>query len=82
MNSVSDMIGQMAPPDEVDQLMSELLAWRRAERGRGRELAAAIGVSEQVVSNWLYRRKTPSLKYWLALQAFAKKQRRSRGSRS
>ena len=32
------MIVRMAPPDEVDQLMSELLAWRRAERGRGRAL--------------------------------------------
>ena len=60
------------PPEEVDKLMSELLTWCKAKRGRGRELAAAIGVSEQVVSNWLYRRKNPSLNYWLALQAFAK----------
>jgi hypothetical protein len=64
------------PPKEVDELMSELLTWCKAERGRGRELAAAIGVTEHVVSNWLYRRKNPSLKYWLDLQAFAKKIRR------
>jgi hypothetical protein len=68
----SDTIVRM-PPHEVDKLMSELLAWSKEERGRGRELAAAIGVTEQVVSNWLYRRKNPSLKYWLELQAFAKK---------
>jgi hypothetical protein len=58
--------------------MSELLTWCKEERGR--ELAAAIGVTEQVVSNWLYiyRRKTPSLRYWLAFQAFSKKIRRKR----
>jgi DNA-binding transcriptional regulator YiaG len=72
------MISQMAPPYEVDLLMSELSQWCQQERGRQRELAAAIDVTEQVVSNWLYRRKTPSLKHWLALQAFAKKQRRSK----
>jgi hypothetical protein len=73
--AISDTIRRM-PPKEVDELMNELLAWSKEERGRGREIAAAIGVTEQVVSNWLYRRKTPSIKYWLQLQAFAKTIRR------
>ena len=74
---------QMAPPDEVDSLMNELLAWCKDRRGRQKELAEELGVTEQVMSNWLWKRKTPSLKYWLQLQAVVKKLRRSkaRGAR-
>jgi hypothetical protein len=68
----------MAPPDEVDGLMDELLAWCKARRGRQKELAREMGVTEQVMSNWLWKRKTPSLKYWLRLQAVVKKLRRSK----
>lgn len=74
MKDVSYTLSRM-PPEEVERLMIELQVWCKGKHGRQRKLADAIGVSEQVVSNWLNRRKTPSLKYWLALQAFAKKQR-------
>jgi hypothetical protein len=68
---ILDMICGMSPPsDEVDQLMSELRQWCEQKHGRQKEIADALNVSEQVVSNWLYRRKTPLLKNWLGLQAF------------
>jgi hypothetical protein len=60
------------PPDELDQFMARLLRWAKKERGRSRLIADSLGVSEQVVSNWLNRRKTPSLNHWLSLQDFAR----------
>jgi transcriptional regulator with XRE-family HTH domain len=48
---------------ELDNLISELTSWCKAKHGRQRELAAMLGVSEQLVSNWLARRKTPTLKH-------------------
>jgi hypothetical protein len=62
----------MPPKDEVDAFMSKLLRWCKQEHGRAREMAKEIGVAEQVLSNWMYRRKTPKLYNWLALQKFAK----------
>jgi predicted transcriptional regulator len=81
MNDLFAIIPEMAPPDEVDALMDELLAWCKAERGRQKELARELGVTEQVMSNWLSKRKTPSLKYWLQLQVYVKRIRRRRGFR-
>jgi hypothetical protein len=74
VSEVSDTIRPM-PPKEVDELMDALLLWCKAERGRSRDLAAEIGVEPQVLSNWLYKRKRPSLDYWFALVAFAKRKR-------
>ena len=65
-------------PQMVDKLISELTAWCRAQHGRQRELAAMLGVSEQLVSNWLARRKTPTLQHGLQIQEFLKKRRKSR----
>jgi hypothetical protein len=50
-------------------LYDELKAWCKAERGRQRQLAGTLGVSEALVSNWLARRKTPILRHWLALHS-------------
>jgi transcriptional regulator with XRE-family HTH domain len=55
--------------------MTRLKRWAKKVRGRSRDIADSLGVSEQVVSNWLNRRKTPSLDHWLALQEFAKGKR-------
>jgi transcriptional regulator with XRE-family HTH domain len=66
----------MAPPDEVDSLMDELLAWCKARHGRQKELAEEMKVSEALVSSWLARRKTPTLEYYFKLRAFMKKVRR------
>ena len=62
-------------PDELDRFMARLLRWAKKERGRSKEIADSLGVSEQVVSNWLNRRKTPSLDHWLSLQEFARKEK-------
>jgi transcriptional regulator with XRE-family HTH domain len=59
---------------------SELTAWCRARHSRQRELAALLGVSEQLVSNWLARRKTPTLQHGLQIQEILKKQRKSRNT--
>ena len=68
-------LAPMPPQDEVDQFMQKLLRWCKEERGRAREIAQEIGVAEQVVSNWIHRRKTPELYHWLSLQKFARKHR-------
>ncbi len=59
--------------DETDKFMETLLNWCQAEVGRAREIASELGVAEQVVSNWLHRRKTPRLTNWHALRRFADK---------
>jgi transcriptional regulator with XRE-family HTH domain len=59
---------------ELDNLISELTSWCKAKHGRQRELAAMLGVSEQLVSNWLARRKTPTLQHGLQIQQLLKKQ--------
>lgn len=76
MIELSDNVTQMPPPEEVKPLMAELLAYCKAKRGRSAEMAKELGVKIQVLSNWLNLHKTPSLKAWFQLQAFAKKIRR------
>jgi DNA-binding transcriptional regulator YiaG len=71
----SDTISLM-PPEELDALMAELKAWCKDKHGRQRELAGELGVTEQVLSNWIARRKKPSLENYLKLHAFLRKQRR------
>jgi transcriptional regulator with XRE-family HTH domain len=68
-----DTVQGMAP-EELDLLMAELKAWCKAKHGRQAELAREIGVTEQLLSNWLARRKTPGLQKYLALQAFLRRQ--------
>jgi transcriptional regulator with XRE-family HTH domain len=70
------------PPEELDRLMAELKSWCKAHHGEQKKLAQSLGITEQLLSNWIAGRKTPGLKNYLALQEFLKKQRRSRGSRS
>jgi DNA-binding transcriptional regulator YiaG len=55
--------------------MARLKRWAKKVRGRSRVIADTLGVSEQVVSNWLNRRKTPSLDHWFKLQDFAREKR-------
>lgn len=57
---------------EQDQFMARVWSWAKEERGRQHAIALALRVSDQVVSNWLYGRKTPTLDNWLALQEFAR----------
>jgi transcriptional regulator with XRE-family HTH domain len=63
---------------ELERLISELTSWCKVKRGRQRELAAMLGVSEQLVSNWLARRKTPTLQRGLQIQQFLKRREKGR----
>jgi transcriptional regulator with XRE-family HTH domain len=65
-------------PKESEKLIAGLKAWADAEYGRRAELARMLGVSRQLVSDWLAGRKMPTLDAGLRIQAFLKKHRRSR----
>ena len=67
---------------ESEKLVGELREWCDEKYGRRAELARMLGVSRQLVSDWFAGRTTPTLDAGLHLQAFLKKQRRSRGSRT
>jgi hypothetical protein len=64
-------------PSEIDTFMKELEAWCQEDYGRQRRLAKEMGVSEQVVSHWIKRIRTPRLEHWMKLQAFLKTQRKT-----
>jgi transcriptional regulator with XRE-family HTH domain len=64
------------PRKESEILLERLKAWCEESYGRQAEVAKAIGVSRQVVTDWLNGRALPGLDNGLALLAFLKKQRR------
>jgi Helix-turn-helix len=66
------------PPTEAEKLMAEVKAWADQKRGRRSELARTFGVSPQLVTNWLAGRKMPTLDDGLKLQAFLRRERKSR----
>ncbi len=63
------------PPEELDKLMAELTAWCGEKYGRQAEIAEKLGVSKQLVTNWLAGRRAPTLKYFFKLRAFLDKQK-------
>jgi transcriptional regulator with XRE-family HTH domain len=67
--------------EEVEKLMRELTDWCKAEYGRQRELARALGVTEQVVSHWLTKRSTPTLEHGLHILTFLEQQRKNKPAR-
>ena len=68
----------MTPEEEREQLIADLAEWCGAEYGRQTEIANKLGVSKQLVSNWITGRRFPSLKNGLALQAFLQEQGKRR----
>lgn len=52
--------------------MDALHKWCKKHKGRQKALAAELGVTEQVLSHWLCRRKMPSFAFGLRLQAYAR----------
>jgi transcriptional regulator with XRE-family HTH domain len=64
---------------ELKKLMEELSELCRSH-GRQKEIAQEMGVSEQVLSNWLNGSRSPSLDSYFKIQEFLKKQKRRRGS--
>jgi DNA-binding transcriptional regulator YiaG len=57
---------------EAEKLMADVKAWADQKRGRRSEMARMLGVSRQLVTNWLAGRKMPTLEDGLKLQAFLK----------
>jgi hypothetical protein len=66
----SSSLGQ--PQVELDRFMDALHKWCKRLKGRQKALAAELGVTEQVLSHWLCRRKMPSFAFGLRLQAYAR----------
>ncbi|HET9378695.1 MAG TPA: hypothetical protein VFO40_27235 [Chthoniobacterales bacterium] len=64
--------------EETQKLLTEFRAWVDAEYGRRANIARDLGVSRQRVTDWLAGRYAPTLEQGLRLQAFLKKQRKSR----
>jgi hypothetical protein len=58
--------------DPEEKLLADLETWARAKYGRPALLARRLGVSKQLVSHWITRRRTPTLHDGLAIQAFLK----------
>jgi transcriptional regulator with XRE-family HTH domain len=56
-----------------ERLLTLLSACAGAKRGRQHELAQAIGVTDEQVSNWINRKKTPSLRHGLAVLEFLRR---------
>jgi DNA-binding transcriptional regulator YiaG len=59
-------------PEEI--LIRDLQAWARAKYGRRALLARKLGVSKQLVSAWITRRRMPTLHHGFALQSFLKEE--------
>jgi DNA-binding XRE family transcriptional regulator len=67
--------------EEIKRVIDELKAWCQEEHGRNVEVAEKLGVSRQLVSDWFKGRAIPSLKNWLKIQRFLRKQMRRRKRR-
>jgi transcriptional regulator with XRE-family HTH domain len=63
---------------EVKKLMARLAAWCHAKHGHQKELAKAMGVSDQWVSNWVSGQRIPNLEHGLQIQVFLGRHSRMR----
>jgi hypothetical protein len=61
---------------ESERILAELQAWCNQKHGRRMEIARMLNVSPQLVSDWMARRRTPTLDDGLKIMAFLKKQRK------
>jgi transcriptional regulator with XRE-family HTH domain len=66
------------PDEEIGKVLKELDRYCKEKRGRGRRVAEKLGISEQLLSNWLHGHKVPTLKGWLRIKELLKKARRKR----
>jgi transcriptional regulator with XRE-family HTH domain len=64
--------------EETVKLIADLKAWADQQYGRRAELARTLGVSRQVVSDWLGGRSVPTLEKGLKLMAFLKSHKASK----
>jgi transcriptional regulator with XRE-family HTH domain len=63
---------------EMEALIADLKAWCKAKHGRNLKIAEVIGVSPQLVSDWINGNADPTVGNWLNLRDFLKKQKRKR----
>jgi DNA-binding transcriptional regulator YiaG len=61
--------------EEIKKLMRDVRSWADQSYGRRAELARILGVSKQVISDWLTGRSTPSFEKGLKLIAFLESQK-------
>jgi transcriptional regulator with XRE-family HTH domain len=57
------------------QLLDRLRTYVEAKRGRGREIAARLGIEPSSVSDWLNGRTVPSLENGLRIQQILARRR-------
>jgi len=62
----------------VQELIDRLRVYCEAERGRGREIAAELGVEPSSVSDWLSGRTEPTLANGLRLMKILSRRRQPR----
>jgi len=67
------------PPDEVEKILTEMEAWCSKKYGRQTELAEALGVSKQLVANWIARRRALTLKNYFAIRDFLNREKKKSG---
>lgn len=60
--------------DPEEKLIRDLQAWAGGKYGRSALLARKLGVSKQLVSHWLTRKRTPTLHHGFAIQTFLKEE--------
>jgi hypothetical protein len=58
-----------------EQVLKRLRAWCQEKRGRNVEIAQTLGVSKQLVTDWLKGRALPTWKNGAKLEEFLKNQR-------
>jgi transcriptional regulator with XRE-family HTH domain len=63
-----------------DQVLDRLRAWCQEKRGRNMEIAQKLGVSKQLVTDWLKGRAVPTWENGAKIAEFLKKQRRRRAA--
>jgi hypothetical protein len=62
-------------------LINELQTWCREKYGRNTEVAKALGVSRQLISDWFSGRTVPTLIMGFAIQEFLETQKAKRKKR-
>jgi DNA-binding transcriptional regulator YiaG len=65
---------EMSDP-EIEDLINALREWCKAKHGRNAEIAETLGVSRQLVTDWLKGRAVPTLSTGLKLKTFLKNRR-------
>jgi transcriptional regulator with XRE-family HTH domain len=63
---------------EIEKIISELRVWCDKQRGRRVEIAKMLGVSRQLVNDWLQRNTDPLADPLFRIRDFLKEQQRRR----